>query len=99
MFCNYSLILEKYEKKQNTVFDEFRNGFQKTLKISEYAKRHSVSNNPYWSLESFEDYYYFFEKSCKEKKITIKNPFTNKLMSTDIYFITKIPKINIKLYL
>jgi hypothetical protein len=88
MFCNYSLILEKYEKKQNTVFDEFRNGFQKTLKISEYAKRDSVSNNPYWSLESFEDYYYFFEKSCKEKKITIKNPFTNKLMSTDIYFIT-----------
>jgi len=87
-YCNPSSLLENYERKENTVFDEYRNGFQKTLQISEYAKQHSNVHNPYWALEQYEYYYYFFEKSCREKKVTIINPHTNKPMTTDIYFIT-----------
>jgi len=80
---HYSRLLETYQRKENSVFDEYRSGYKKTLNISDYAK-----NDSYWSLEKFEDYYYFFEKCCKEKKITIINPSTNRSISTDIYFIT-----------
>jgi hypothetical protein len=80
--------MPRYERKEDTVFDEYRNGFQKTSQISYYVKTNW--NNTYFSLQQYEDYYYFFEKCCKEKKITIINPLTNKPMSTDVYFITTI---------
>jgi len=76
-------LIEPFNKRENTVFDEIKNGWVKTLPNSNYG-----GTSGYWCLDPFENYYYFLEKCCNDKKITIINPSTKLPISTDIYFLT-----------
>ena len=77
--------------------------FEEKINIFDYIKERSKIINPDNYLfpmthyEHHEKYFYFIKNMCDNKKILIKNPLSNQLISSDIYFLTEHNNIEIRL--
>ena len=81
---NYYYILPELTERPGILYN-IRDSFNKTRETSHYAQ----SDPNYWDTGHFENYYYFFEKCMKEKRVTIRNPnYIHECISTEYYFLT-----------
>jgi hypothetical protein len=64
---------------ENTIFDEYKN----------YFKNNNIHYfDDYYNLDIHRNYFFWLKRSIEEKNIKIRSPFSNNIISTDIYFIT-----------
>ena len=79
-------ILPTFEKcgDDDCIFNQINSSWKNRMtKLENYGSMDHL----YWNPEYSEDYFYFIKKACNEKKITIKNPLTNELITSDVYFL------------
>ena len=98
--CQTNIIDNYYNIYNHTIINDYNMSFVYNININDSSifdeySNYFINNNillydNYYILENHKKYFYWIKDCLKNNKISIKSPYTNNIIYTDLYFIISI---------